>query len=68
MKPKSMRILCRQPTLLLIVLVLRKSANVTENAKNASNITMRKAKIPIVQGKRLKNQNLVFMTVAVATA
>jgi hypothetical protein len=32
MKPKSMRVLCRQRTLLPIVLVLRKSANVIENA------------------------------------
>ena len=55
MKPKSMRILCRQRTLLPIVLVLRKSANVTENAKNASSITTRKARNPTVQDNRLKN-------------
>ncbi len=69
MKPKSMRILCRQRTLLQIVLVLRKSANVTENAKNASSITTRKARSPIVQDNRLNNHLFsVLLSVAIATA
>jgi hypothetical protein len=50
-----MRILCRQRTLLPIVLVLRKSAHVTENAKNASSITTRKARTPTVAGLKLNN-------------
>ena len=44
-----MRTLCLQPTLLPIVLVLKKNAHVMENAKNASSITTRKAKTPTVQ-------------------
>jgi hypothetical protein len=54
MKPKSMRILCRQRTLLQIVLALKKSAHVTENVKNASSIIQRKAKSPTVQDNRLR--------------
>ena len=68
-KPKFMRILCRQRTLLPIVLVLRKSANVTENAKNASSITTRKARTPTVQDNRLKNHVFsVLLSVTIATA
>ena len=52
---KIMRILCRQRILLPIVLVLKKSAHVTENAKNASSITTRKATCPTVEDNRLKN-------------
>jgi hypothetical protein len=69
MNLKSMRILCRQRTLLPIVLVLRKSANVTENAKNASSITTRKAMSPTVEDNRLKNHVFsVLLSVAIATA
>jgi hypothetical protein len=38
--------------MLPIVLVLKKSAYITENAKNASSITVRKARSPIVQDNR----------------
>jgi hypothetical protein len=55
MKLKFMHILCRRRTLLPIVLVLRKSVQFTENAKNASSITMRKARTPTVQGLELNN-------------
>jgi len=58
MLPKSMLILCRQRTLLQIVLALTKIAHVTENAKNASIIIQRKAKNHTVQDNRVKN--LVF--------
>ena len=69
MNPKSMRILCRQRTLLPIVLVLRKSANVTENAKNASSITTRKAMSPTAEDNPLKNHVFsVLLSVAIATA
>jgi len=59
-KTKIMRLLCRQLTLLLIVLVLRKSAHVTENAKNAFIITTRKTKNPTVQDKRYRSVSFVF--------
>jgi hypothetical protein len=61
MKPKSMHTLCRQRTLLQIVLALRKSAHVTENVKNASSIIQRKTKIPTVQDNRLKNHVFVII-------
>ena len=47
-----MLMLCRQRTLLPIVLVLRRSARVMKNAKNASNITKRKAKCHTAQDNR----------------
>lgn len=47
--------LCRQCTLRQIALVLRKSARAMENAKNASNITKRKANGPTVQDNRIRN-------------
>jgi hypothetical protein len=55
MKPKFMLVLCRQHTLRPIVLVLKKSAHVMENAKNASSITKRKANGPPVQDSLLFN-------------
>ena len=48
-------LLCRRLILLQIVRALRKSAHVTENVKNVSSITQRKAKSPTVQDNRLKN-------------
>ena len=50
-KPKSMLMLCRR-TLHPIVFVLIRSARVMENAKNASNITKRKAKCHTAQDNR----------------
>ena len=58
MKPKSTLILCRQRTLHPIVLVLRKSAYVMENAKNASSITKRKANCPAAQDNRPKKSSI----------
>ena len=55
MKPNFTLMLCRQRTLHPIVLVLRKSVHFTENAKNASSITKRKANYPTAQDNRLKN-------------
>ena len=49
MKPKSMIMLCRLRTLHPIALALRRNAHAIANAKNASNITKRKAKYPTVQ-------------------
>ena len=49
MKPNSMLMSCRQRTLHPIVLVLRKSARVMENAKIASSITKKKANGPTAQ-------------------
>lgn len=55
MKQKFMDISCPQLTLHPIVRVLRKSAHVTKNAKNASNITQKKAKTPTVQDNQKQN-------------
>ena len=62
-----MRISCRQHTLLPIVLVLKRSARVTENAKNASSITTRKAICPIAEDNRFKN-HVFSVLLSIATA
>ena len=63
-----MRILCRQRILLPIALVLRKSVRVTENAKNASNITITKASCLTVQDKHIKKHIFQFLLSAVVEA
>ena len=56
MKSKTKGTLCLQLILLQIVLAQKKSAPVTENAKNASNTTQTKTKNPTVQDNQSKIQ------------
>ena len=60
MKLKIMRMLCHQGTLLLIVLVPRKSAPFMENVKNVLSIITRRVRIPSVQDKAERSTSLVF--------